>query len=403
MGYKTQEFNSSGLSPLHPAFYKEFQIVNWTCEDIVITDANGDQQYREKSIEPVAENAQCVVIEYRSCNGMRIDNNARTSYTEAVPMQLKAQRITVPYLDIKQAPVKIEEFNLILSTVEQSVIAKNMMCEYNFGSALVETPVDSQMTDPRFVFQVIDPNNEWDALLVNVFGQTVVLRSGRFSRLTGSNAPGVPTLDHGRLICYLRYPTDMYDGCQPRQVVFDISLAELYKKEPFRLLSGDYVCVATNMDDLKEVLSKKASCSGGISSAESLSDKMVPKEVYDAAVKAHKEEIERLKQVHQQKIETLTAANNASVARLKHELAETEIERDALKTQVEQWKKLNEANTTFAENKAAVELAQEKARKEASEAARKDLDNMWTTIKIGGTIVASVLSFTITVLLKTKK
>lgn len=403
MGYTTQEFNSSGLSPLHPAYYKEFQIVNWTCEDIVITDANGDQVCREKSVEPVAENAQCVVIEYRSTNGMRIDNHAKSSYTEAPDIQLKAKRITVPYLDIKLAPIKIEEFNLIISTVEQSVVAKNMMCEYSFGSALVETAADVQMTDPRFVFQVIDPNNEWDVLFLNVFGQTVVLRSGQFSRLTGSNAPGVPTLDHGRLICYLRYPTDMYNGCKPRQVVFDISLEELHKKEPFKLLSGDYVCVATCMDDLKEVLSKKAAHSGGIGSSESLSDKMVSKDMHEAAISNLKQEIERLKQVHQQKIESVTASKNAEIAQLKNELVETKIERDALKTQVEQWKKLNDANTTFAENKATVELAQEKVRKEATEAARKDIDNMWAALKIGGTIVASVLSFSLTVLLKTRK
>lgn len=403
MGYTTQEFNSSGLSPLHPAYYKEFQIVNWTCEDIVITDANGDQVCREKSVEPVAENAQCVVIEYRSTNGMRIDNHAKSSYTEAPDIQLKAKRITVPYLDIKLAPIKIEEFNLIISTVEQSVVAKNMMCEYSFGSALVETAADVQMTDPRFVFQVIDPNNEWDVLFLNVFGQTVVLRSGQFSRLTGSNAPGVPTLDHGRLICYLRYPTDMYNGCKPRQVVFDISLEELYKKEPFKLLSGDYVCVAACMDDLKEVLSKKAAHSGGIGASESLSDKMVSKDMYEAAISNLKQEIERLKQVHQQKIESVTAAKNAEIAQLKNELVETKIERDALKTQVEQWKKLNDANTTFAENKATVELAQEKVRKEATETARKDIDNMWAALKIGGTIVASVLSFSLTVLLKTRK
>ena len=403
MSYKTQEFKSPGLSPQYPAYYKEFQIVNWTSEDIVITDSNGNQTVREGSCHPVSENALCVVIECRTGNGMRINNSAKTTYGEAPSVQLNAQRITVPYADIKQAPVKVEEFNVILSTVEQAIIARDMMCEYNYGPLLVETRVDTQLTDPRFVFQVIDPNNQWDALLLNVFGQTVVLRSGRFNRLTCSGAQNAAIPEQGRLICYLRYPTDMYDGCQTRQVVFDISLEELYKKEPFRLQSGDLICVATCMEDLQEVMAKKAAHSRGIGNAETLTDKMVPKEVYDSAESAHKDEVERLKQVHQQKIETITTAKNTEIATLKSKLADTEIERDALKKQVQQWEKLSEANTTFAENKEKVELEREKARREAAEAARKDIDNMWTTLKIGGTIAASVLSFALTVLLKTKK
>jgi hypothetical protein len=70
---------------------------------------------------------------------------------------------------------------------------------------------------------------------------------------------------------------------------------------------------------------------------------------------------------------------------------------------VKQWEKLNEASTTFTESKLKVDAAQERVRREVNDAARHDIDNMWATLKVGSTIVTSVLSFAITLLIKSKK
>lgn len=404
MSYSTQEFTSSGLSPLHPAYYKEFQIINWSNEDIVITEANGNQIVMQKTVDPVPDNALCVVIEYRTVNGMRIDNNARTSYNNAMVIPLKALRYNVPFLDIKQAPVKVEEFNIIISTVEQSMMAKNMMCDSNFGQFLVETSVDARMCDPRFVFQVIDPNNEWDALFVNAFGQTVIVRAGRYSKITNSNMPGTPSIDHGRLICYLRYPTDMYRNCKTRQIVFDITLDQIHSREPFRLPSGDYICVAENMEALQEVLSKKSSYCSGLSPGNGvISEKMISKDVFDAAELNHKTEINNLKEQCQQQLKALRTTKDTKIAELESELSAVKRENEANKVKIAQWEKINEANAEAEKSRQEIEQSQVKTRREAADAVKRDIDNMWTVLKISATAVASITSFAVTLLLKSKK
>lgn len=403
MGYTTQEFTSAGLTALHPSLYKEFQIINWTSVDIVVTSADGEQTTLIKSNQGLPEESQCVVIEFRSCNGLRIDPNSLRPGGDAKQLSLKAKRINIPFTDFKSAPIKIEEFQLYISTVEGALVAKKMMCDNNYGVMLHETPVDAKTIDPRFVFQVIDPNNQWDVLLVNILGQTVVVRSGRFARLTNVMSPGVVLPEQGKLICYLRYPTDMYSGCNTRQVVFDIELGELYKEEPYRLPSGDYVCVAENTEAMQRVLEKKAKyASGGISTG-SISDKMVPKDVYEAAEANFNAEIARVKEDSRARIESLTISKNNEIAKLNADLENVKRERDALQAQVKQWEKLNEASTTFAENKLKVDAAQERVKKDASDAARHDIDNMWTMLKIGSSVVTGVLSFAITLLIKSKK
>lgn len=404
MGYTTQEFTSAGLTSLHPAYYREFQIVNWTSSDIVVTSVDGDQTTIMKANGGcLPEESQCVCIEYRSCNGMRIDSNSLRPGGEAKQLPLSAKRFTIPLTEFKTSPVKVEEFQMIISTVENSLVAKKMMCDNNYGTMLHETAVDAKTIDPRFVFQVIDPNNQWDALMVNVFGQTVVLRSGKFARLTNALQPISTVPDQGRLICYLRYPTDMYSGCQTRQVVFDIELSELYKEEPYRLPSGDYICIAENIEALQRVIAKKVSHANGGISTGSISDKMVPKEVYETAEANFKAETERIKEDSRRKLESLTVSKNSEIATLKAELQEAKRERDAYVSQVKQWEKLNEASTTFTESKLKVDAAQERVRREVNDAARHDIDNMWATLKVGSTIVTSVLSFAITLLIKSKK
>ena len=406
MSYTTQEFASTGLTALYPAYYKEFQIINWTSDDIVITESNGKQIVRPKCPGgQVTDSALCVIIEYRSCDGMRIDNNARTSYNNSVAVPLKAMRYSIPYQDIKQSPVKVEEFNIIISTVEQAMIAKNMMCEITFGQFLVETSVDARMCDPRFVFQVIDPNNEFEALFVNAFGQTVIVRAGRFSKLTNSGIQNTtPTLEHSRLICYLRYPTDMYTNCKTREVVFDITLDQIYSKEPFRLPSGDYICVAVNMADLQEILSKKAAdCNGNTSGTGVVSDKMIPKDVFDAAEINHKDEVDRLNNQFKQQLATLKTTKDNKIAELESELATVKRENEANKAKTAQWEKINEANAAAEKSRQEIEQSQIKTRKEAADAVKRDIDNMWTVLKISATALASITSFAVTLLLKSKK
>jgi hypothetical protein len=130
---------------------------------------------------------------------------------------------------------------------------------------------------------------------------------------------------------------------------------------------------------------------------------MVPKEVYETAEANFKAETERIKEDSRRKLESLTVSKNSEIATLKAELQEAKRERDAYASQVKQWEKLNEASTTFTESKLKVDAAQERVRREVNDAARHDIDNMWATLKVGSTIVTSVLSFAITLLIKSKK
>ena len=402
MGITTQEFTSSGLTAMYPSHYKEFQIINWTCEDIVITEHSGEQFVQPKSTMPAHEDHQCVLLECRYGDGMRIDTASTGAAGSSRQLPLKAKRTSIPIAEFKQHPIRIEEYDVIISTVEQAVIAKNMMCDCNYGLQLQETAVDAIMTDPRLVFQVIDPNNQWDMLLVNVFGQTIVLRSGRFSRFTSSVGKNTNIPETGRLICYLRYPTDMYTGSLPRQVVFDIPLTDLHKKEPYLLPSGDYVCVAEDMDALNEVMYKKSTCTEGIATG-NLSDKMMPKEVHVAEIEDVKSEIERIKALHRNQIETLTANKNAEISKLKQDLVDAQHRAESAEAASRTWEHSSQARFTYEEQRAKSEAAVEKARIEAIEAAQANMDQMWTTMKIGGAALAGVLTFAITMLLKSKK
>ena len=403
MGYTSESFTSTGLTPLHPSHYKEFQITNWTCEEIVITESSGEQFVQPRAVVPLNDNSQCVVIEYRSGDGMRIDENSRTPVTASPQLPLNAKRISVPLADFRHTPVRIEEFNCIISTVDQAIIAKNMMCDYNYGSLLSETSVDAQLVDPRLVFQVIDPNNEWEVLFVSLFGTTVILRSGRFNRLTGSKPSGFNMPEVGRLIGYLRYPTDAFYGSRNRQVVFDIPLTDIDKKEPYRLPNGDYICVATDPASLGEVVRKKAKyTSGNAVDAVVQSETMVPKKLFDSTVENYKAEIKRIQEVSNNKMEAAVATLRAENAKLKQDLVDAQHLREAAEANSRSWEQANKARATYDENRLKVDAAVEKARKEALESARSDIDNMWTVLKIGGTVAAGVLSFALTTLIKNK-
>ena len=400
MGYTSQEFKSASLTNLYPAYYTELQVINWSHVDIVLTKSNGEQTTMLRSDTPMREEDACVVIERRSCNGMRISPDSSLSARDSRGIELPAKRINIPFDAFRNSPIRIEEFNWIISTVEQAMIAKNMACDINYGSLLQETRVDLDTVDPRLVFQVIDPRNEFEMLLVNIFGQTIILRAGKFDQLIPSSVQPVGTPESGRLICYLKYPMEYFSGAKAKQVVFEIPLEEIYRKEPFQIPSGDYVCIATTMADLQEVVAKKTSCARGIVTSGSISEKMVPREVYDEAEKSYKAKIEQLKEDSRQRLETLTIQKNNEIAALKSSNAEKDREISALKAKCSEWEKISEARTTAEEHQQRVDKSAEQARKEAVDAERKDIDNMWTTLKIGGTILSAVTSFALTMMVK---
>ena len=403
MGYQSQEFKSASLSNLYPAYYNELQVVNWSHVDIVLTKSNGEQVTMLRSDAPVREEDACVVIEFRSTNGIRIRPDSTLSARDSKGIELPAKRYNIPFDSFRNSPMRIEEFNWIISTVEQAMIAKNMACDINYGSMLQETRVDLDTVDPRLVFQVIDPRNEFDMLLVNIFGQTIILRAGQFDQLIPSSVPPLGIPESGRLICYLKYPMEYFSGAKPKQIVFEIPLDEIHRKEPFQIPSGDYVCIATNMEDLQDVVAKKMSCSKGIITSGSISEKMVPKEVYEAAEANYKAKIEQLKEDFKQRLETLTIQKNNKIAELESTVGNLTRENTALKTKCSEWEKIVEARATVEEHHQRVEKSAEAARKEAADADRKDIDNMWTALKIGGTILSAVTSFALTMMVKASK
>lgn len=395
MGYSVEEFSSAELTSLYPAHFESVQFINWTMEDIVITKSDGTQTTLLKENGAVSQSTACVVIESLSHNGLRINPNSTLGCRESECVKMKGRRINIPFPEFSHAPIRVTEYNVIISTVEQSMIAKNMACEVNYGSMLYENRTDLTLTDPRFVFQVIDPNNQFDALLVNVFGQTVVLRAGQFGHLIPPTIVR-PSFEKPKLICYLKYPTEYFGGAKPTHTVFELDLDSIYKKEPFQLPSGDFVCVATDMESLREVLAKREACTRGFGSGIQVSDKMIPKDVYDTAEANWKAEIARIKEEAKQKLDAEVALRLTTVAKMQLENTQLRSKLESAESRANQWKSLSEASTEFAQNKAKAEQAADKTKKDHEEA-------VLSAIKVCGTAVSAILSFAASALLKSKK
>lgn len=391
MGYTTQEFTSCALSNLYPAYYKEFQILNWTHVDLVVTEADGNQILLPRSGD-ILEADACAVIEYRSHNGMRCDENSGVRRDLA----LNSLRTRIPFDRFRNAPLRVEEHNFILSTADQSMIAKDMMCEQMLAPALYENRSDTEMTDPRFIFQIVDPYNQWDALLVNVFGQTVVLRAGVFGQFIPSDKPADSVPDKGKLICYLRYPTDYCGVTKSLQTIFEIPLNDLERKEPYQLPSGDVVCIATSMEDLQEIMLKKSSSMNNIHVG-IIPDKMVSKETYEAARKNFDAECIRLREEFKVKLETTVLTKNNEIAKLKAENQKLAYERDVAESKAKQWEGIHAANATVRVDEAKISEAAAKARKEEAEASKKEMDYLWGILGVCGTIMTGALTFAITI------
>lgn len=396
MGYRTQEFPSGPLSSLYRSYYKEFQIKNLTHVRIVITDAFGNQEPMDPDTTVQEREAQ-VQVEWRFNNGPRTET---TKYGTR-EIQLPTKRISIPFIDLLSHPIRLTEHHLIISTDEQSDVAKEMVRNDLYNPRLFETRVDNELTDPRFVFQVRDPGNQLDVLFVNVFGATVILRAGAFGEIIptcySSQTEQVPK---PTLVCYLRYPTDYCDAAKSSSTIFEVDLDNL--DEPIRLPSGDVMCVATSIDDLKKVLAKKA---GGTYTTVTgpLATKMVSKDLYEATLASHKSEIDRLKSEAKTKLETIVIEKDNEIAKLTADRDKERRDKEAAEKRASEWESIHQANSKVRADQQDFETKREKTRKEAQEAYNKEVDRMYAMLKIGGTITAAVLSFALTTLLKTKK
>ena len=248
MGIKTQESTSLHLSSTYNAYYKEFQIRNWTSVGIVVTEFSGEQFWLPPS-QDVRESEASVEIERRVHNGMR----AQQTQFGMKDVPIKCTKTTISFDTIRSKPLKLNEFGIIISTFDHANVAKAMLHESLMNPIVYETRVDAELVDPRLVFQVIDPSNKWSELYVNVFGQTLIVRAGHFNHdlpFEQTDTEQIGRLEDGILVCYLRYPHQYYNGAEPVTTVFEISLENVEKGEPILLPSGDIVCVAPTVEGL---------------------------------------------------------------------------------------------------------------------------------------------------------
>ena len=399
MGVITQDTQALPLSTMYSSFYREFQVRNWTHVNIVVTEMTGEQHY----LPPVntREREAYVEIEARSTTGMRSRQTAFA--TEDIP--IPGKKVTVPFDLIRNAPYKYN--NLIISTVDHAAWAKSMVSESIINPLTYETRVDMDITDPRLVFQVIDPSNQWSELYVNVFGQTIIVRAGHyaedlpFPRAEGDTKPA--TDEDGTLICYLRYPHEYYFGANPITTVFEVSLESVTHGQPIKLPSGDVICVSPTLEGLQLLLQMKASGDTGRSPTRCLSDKMVPKEVFEAAKANFEAEANRLKEAHKVEIETLKTNHANAISKLNARIEALTREKESLETQNRRWEDIHKTRAKVEASDAEVRAAEARARKEAAEAAKKDIDNVWLALKIAGMVATSVASFCITMYTKKKR
>ena len=397
MDIQSESSDSKALSAEYPAHYREFQIRNWSPVDLVITYPNGEQ-HAAPAMSGLREREACAEIQFRQADGARVE------YTNLGVQEkpIEYTRTIIPFDLYRNSPYRVAEYGVILSTADMSIVAKEMAVAREANPLSYETRNDEEIVDPRFVFQVVDPRNQWDALFVNIFGKTIIVRAGHWiNELVGVD--DTSTLDGPKLMCYLRYPYDYYQHTRPVETVFSVSLDNLDNEEPIVLPEGDTICVASSMESLQRVLVKKSTGHRGRVAANALSSKMVTKEVYESAQKVYEKEIEKVKAECKAKIETVSVGKDNEISKLKAEIVKLTGEKESLTSQVRHWEALNAAQTKVGTSSAEVAEAIAKARKETYEASRKDIDNMWNMLKLGGAVAASVVSFSIAAYVKSRK
>lgn len=394
MGYVTREIEggSTALSSTYPACYRETQIHNWTPVDIVITYRNGRQEFLPRW--PKTATKSQVEITTRSVTGMR----TKTEKNKIVDVPIPAKKITIDYQDFVLYPVKVEELDILISTKDHSLLAKNIINESGYSPECNESFSDYETTDPRFIFEVKDPFNRWDCLYVNVFGQTITLRCGHENQLIADldEATVASMSSECKLSCYLRYPSNYMQMDETVVSVFTLNLSNLDREEPYILPSGEVICIASSTDALQRVIAKKHS---GV--PEVKIEGMISKEVHERAVEQLRAQLEAEKQNSEQALRQVKTAHAAALADMKFKLDDSKRKIDIQAKELEYWNSLHESSVERYAREDKLSSAREKMREEAAENSRKDTESVYTALKIGGTIAAGVLSFAITLLLKT--
>ena len=389
MGLTTQDISVCALNNAYPALYRESQIRNWTHVDIVVTFRDGSQERITTNNPNYRESDASVEIERLKFNGQRAKE---TKFgIEAVP--IPGTRTRIPYDLIRTAPYRVPEFDIIISTVDHSYTAAQMISESNYNPVVYETSVDEEITDPRLVFQVVDPANRWSELYVSIFGQTIILRAGHWAQqcpLVGTESNDL--LDKGKLCCYLRYPHQYAAFLQPTATVFEVSLENVLREEPVVVPGGDVICIAASMESLGKVLAKKRSGLTSFVPQVTALPNMISKDLYDDAQKRFNEEIERLKAIHRQEMENLKLDHSTEVLKLQAAVARKDQEIVELKSQNIYWKSFYNAGSEVGVLKEKVLQEQLKAVKLREDIRAVRDKEFWDNMKVIGTLVTSVAS-----------
>lgn len=398
MGFQTREFSSLPLQSRHAGYYEEMQITNFTCIDIVITRADGSQTIipKWKYTTSIQNNVQIVV---RETNGVR--QEVTTLGVKEIPVQ--AKEYVVDLSRFTMAPVKVPELNIIISTVEFSLAAKDLATASSYSPHQSEYLSDFEMCDPRLVFEVKDPYNRWECLYLSVMGQAITLRCGHMNQAIVDLDGGViPDGTHPILNCYLRYPSDSVDSCGQTTPVFELDLMDIDKEEPYLLPSGDTICIASSIEALQRVLSKKR-C-GGIASPSAVRiNGMISKDVHDQIVSNLKSQMETTASQAKEEIKAANIRHSTVVAELNAKLVEEKQKVSNLEKQVSNWNALHEATVERSKREDALSAQREKTRSESVNNALKENEKVWDTIKIGASIIATLSSFAVTMIIKAKK
>lgn len=394
MGLTTQDISVCALNNAYPALYRELQMRNWTHVDVVVTFRDGSQERIPTSNPNYRETDASVEIERLKFNGLR---SKETKFgNEAVP--IPGTRTRIPYELIRTAPYRVPEFDVIISTVDHSYTAAQMVSESNYNPVVYETSVDEEITDPRLVFQVIDPANRWNELYVSIFGQTIILRAGHWAQpcpLAGTESTDL--LDKGKLCCYLRYPHQYANFLQPTATVFEVSLENVLKEEPVVVPGGDVICIAASVESLGRVLAKKRAGVTSVVPQVTALPNMISKQLYDDAQTSFKDEIARLKATHKQEIDNLNLEHETTVLKLQSSIAQKDQEIVDLKSQTSYWKSFYHAGSDVGilREKILQEQIRTMKMNEDLRAARDK--EFWDNVKMIGTLITTVASAAVAV------
>lgn len=396
MGYTTREYESTAFSTAYPAYYTETQIHNWSPVDIVITDMHGHQETLPKWPGMSSTTSAHVEIQFRRHVGPRTKQNKNGTITE---LPVKAWQYIIDYDELKQCPIYVEELGYVISTVEHSLIAKSYLEERQYCPELVETAADFRETNPRFVFEVYDPAHRWDILYMHFMGQTIELECKHFKgRICDIFASEVNIEDRSTLTCYMRYPSESIVEGGRTQQVFKLNLGDIDLELPYRIPSGDLVCIAPSKEALQRVLAKKAEGSRVLKI-----EGMVTKEAYESAVKNLELKCKEAKDQAEETARVSKIKTDTEIATLKQKLAAEEGKTADLQQQIEAHKALLKAYADQKVQETKIAERHEKLQQERAATSKQRIETDWTALKIVGGLAVTVITFAIAMLAKNRK